>query len=102
MRNKNYASLLAILLCFGSCGLSQAEKETARKHFKDVAEQRCACEALKNSANSEPEKLRECTEELNRRTRYMEAFFDVVKPSSRERSEAAKDGDAILAGCGVK
>lgn len=81
--------------------MSKQEMETAKKHFRETAEQKCKCEQVKANKDSKPEEFTECVQEYERRVRYMTSFFDVVKPSDAERKEAAKAGDEVAANCKI-
>lgn len=94
---------LSLLLGFGitACGLSQQEMNAAKKHFADTAEQKCKCDQIKAKKDSKPEEFSACVREYDQRVRYMQSFFEVVKPSDSERKEAAKAGEAITAACKI-
>lgn len=81
------------------CGLSQQEKETAKKHFITVAETECKCKQIKAQKDAKPNEYGDCVRTLEQNTKYMTMFFDVAKPSASERQEASKAGDEIKAKC---
>jgi len=86
-------------LTLTACGLSQKEMETAKKHFAEAAEQQCKCDKIKAQKDFSQNDYSACVREYEQRVKYMEAFFEVTKPSSGERAEAAKAGDAVTAAC---
>jgi hypothetical protein len=96
---KQFIIVAAVATLFLHCGLSKKEMETAKKHFATVAESQCKCKQIKAKKDAQPNEYGECVAMLERNTRYMTMFFDVVKPSASERKEAAKAGDEIRANC---
>lgn len=95
------SGILFAAFALTACGLSQQEMETAKKHFAEAAEQQCKCGKIKAQKDYSEGEYSACVREYEQRVKYMNAFFEVTKPSDSERAEAAKAGDAVTAACKI-
>lgn len=96
---RKYIIFLVFAGFVSSCGLSQNEKEVARKHFIGIAEQKCACDKIKATKGHKPETFSECVREYETKVKAMKLFFEVVQPSDSERKSAGVAGDEITRNC---
>ncbi len=95
MNQKLLILSITLSLTFLNCGMSGKEMETAKKHFSDAATKQCECTKMKSSPDFNQESYSRCTREYEDIVRYMNAFFDVVKPSDSEKKEAASAAESI-------
>lgn len=91
--------LISLALAATGCGLSETEMATAKKHATEIAEQQCKCDQLKTQQDKKAAEYSECVREFERRVKYQKMFYDVVKPSDKERKTAAAAGEAVTAAC---
>lgn len=99
MNQKLFMLSLTLSVALLNCGMSGKEMETAKKHFSDAATKQCECTKIKTSADFNQEAFAQCTREYEDIVRYMNAFFDVVKPSDAEKKEAASVAESIQQNC---
>ena len=101
MAYTKFVKLICLIsgMLFLGCGMSSAEMETAKKHFRETAELQCKCDKIKAQKDSKPEDYSTCVRDYESAVKYMKDFFDVVKPTDSQRSEASKAGDEVIAGC---
>jgi hypothetical protein len=85
---------ITMLLLIG-CGLSTSEMENAKKLSIAIAESECECKKIKASGQS----ITECTEIFERNVRYLNNFYEVVKPSESEKKQASAPSDEIRSKC---